>query len=89
VLHRVAHDAPPLYFRLFTSYFLENLGYLFFEKTAGGPGLTVQSFYATDGAFPVIAGRDVSKFALIAFKNPEKYIGKPLQRFTGRIYEKF
>jgi len=60
---------------LFTGYFLENLGYMFFSKNAEGPGLTIQSLYATDGAFPVIAGRDVGKFALVAFKSPKKYIG--------------
>jgi len=60
---------------LFTGYFLENLGYLFFQKNAEGPGLAIQGLYATDGAFPVIAGRDVGKFALIAFKSPKKYIG--------------
>jgi len=60
---------------LFTSYFLENFGYMFFQKNSERPGLTIQGLYATDGAFPVIAGRDIGKFALLAFKNPEKYIG--------------
>jgi hypothetical protein len=78
-----------LYIRLFTSYFLENFGSVFFEKTAGGQGLTIQGFYVTDGPIPIIAAKDIGKFALIAFKNPEKYIGRPLTGFSTHACEKF
>jgi len=60
---------------LYTSYFLENFSHMLFQKSEGIPGLTIQGIYATDGAFPVVAGRDVGKFALIAFKSPQQYIG--------------
>ena len=79
----------PLHLRLFTSYFVENIGYLFFTQTVEGPGLTVQAFYATDGPLPVIVAKDIGKFALIAFKNPEKYIGKPLKCFPIPFYQRF
>jgi hypothetical protein len=72
-----------------TSYFTENFGTWFFEKTAGSPGLSVQSLYATDGALPIIAGKDVGKFALVAFKNPKKYIGKFLICSPSHIYDEF
>lgn len=74
----------PVHYRLYTCYFFENLGSLFFEKSVGSPGLTVQRLYATDGPLPMIGGRDVGKFALVAFKNPKKYIGTPLNCLPER-----
>lgn len=62
---------------------------MFFQKTVGGPGLTILGLYATDGAIPVIAAKDIGKFALIAFKNPKKYIGRRLKCFLSYVYEKF
>jgi hypothetical protein len=56
---------------------------MFFEKTAGGPGLTIQGYYAIDGPIPAIAAKDIGKFALIAFKDPNKYIGRPLNAFNA------
>ena len=60
---------------------------MFFQKSAGG--LTVQGYYATDGPLPFIAAKDIGKFALIAFRNPEKYIGRPLNCFPNPFDEKF
>ena len=68
---------------------MENFGSWFFQKTTGGPGLTVQGYYATDGPLPVIVAKDIGKFALIAFKNPDKYIGRPLKCLPGPFYERF
>ena len=68
---------------------MENFGYAFFQKTVGGPGLTVQGIYATDGPLPVLVAKDIGKFALIAFRHPEKYIGRPLNCFPSPFCEKF
>jgi len=85
----LVHDVPPsLHIRLLTSYFVENFGPMFFQKTVGSPGLTVQGLYATDGPIPIILAKDIGKFALVAFRNPKKYIGRPLENFSSHVYEK-
>jgi hypothetical protein len=62
---------------LYTAYFVENLKSPFFTVKRNDAGKVVLDvWYKTDSKLPVIAAADIGKWALVAFKDPENWIGE-------------
>jgi hypothetical protein len=62
--------------RIYTSWFAENIGSPYFPiKRDPSGGLVLDVWYKTDGPLPTIYAGDIGKWALVAFKNPDKWIG--------------
>jgi hypothetical protein len=62
--------------RLYTSWFAENIGSPFFpiKKQPSGE-LLLDLTYKTDGQLGAIYAGDIGKWGLVAFKNPDQWIG--------------
>jgi hypothetical protein len=62
--------------RLYADFFVENIGGPFFAIKRGETGnLSMDIGFKTDGLIPIIAASDIGKWALVAFKNPDEWIG--------------
>ncbi|PVF95817.1 NAD(P)-binding protein [Serendipita vermifera] len=66
---------------LYTAFFVENIGnpYGFAIKRDEGGNILFDLAFKTDGPIPIIAASDIGKWALVAFKNPDEWIGKDLK----------
>jgi hypothetical protein len=66
---------------LCTSYFAENLKnpFAFSVKRNDTGKIVMDIAYKTDGKLPVIAASDIGGWALVAFKEPENWIGECLE----------
>jgi len=68
---------------LYTAWFWENIGSLFFPLKRDSKGEIVLDVpCATDGPIPAIAGEDCGVLAGVALKNPEKFIGADIYAAT-------
>jgi len=71
---------------LYTSWFAENMKSPFFAIKRNASGAPVMDVgYKTDGKLPVISASDIGGWALVAFKNPEQWIGKDMKVATEWI----
>ncbi|CCA76576.1 related to nitrogen metabolic regulation protein nmr [Serendipita indica DSM 11827] len=69
---------------LYTSFFLENLRFpqmIKINRSADGT-VVFDVPFKTDSPLPMIFAGDIGKAALVAFKNPEQWIGKDLKIVT-------
>jgi hypothetical protein len=61
---------------LYTDFFVENIGGPFFAIKRGETGNFLMDIgFKTDGLILFIAVSDIGKWALVAFKNPDEWIG--------------
>ncbi|PVF95818.1 NAD(P)-binding protein [Serendipita vermifera] len=66
---------------VYTTFFVENIGMPFFFalKRDKAGNILIDIPFKTDGPIPIIAASDIGKWALVAFKNPDEWIGKDLK----------
>jgi hypothetical protein len=64
--------------RLYTSFFAENIGspFLFTIKRNEAGNVLIDIPFKTDAQIPIISASDIGKWALVAFKNPDEWIGE-------------
>jgi hypothetical protein len=63
-------------FRLYLSFFVENLKGAILSARHDHSGARVLDVrFKTDGKIPVISAFDIGGWALVAFKNPDEWIG--------------
>ncbi|PVF92671.1 NAD(P)-binding protein [Serendipita vermifera] len=68
---------------IYTAWFAENIGSPYFPiKRIPSGGLLLDVAYKTDGHLPTIYAGDIGKWALVAFKAPDEWIGKDLKLIT-------
>ncbi|PVF95731.1 NAD(P)-binding protein [Serendipita vermifera] len=69
---------------LYTSFFVENIGspFLFTIKRDENSNVLIDIPFKSDGPIPIISALDIGKWALVAFKNPDEWIGKDLKVVT-------
>ncbi|PVF98002.1 NAD(P)-binding protein [Serendipita vermifera] len=80
--HLIASGVPRT--SLYSAFFAENVGNpKFWPVKPNDSGEIVQNFpLKTDGPMPMIAASDIGAWALVAFKNPEQWIGKDMKVCT-------
>jgi len=70
-------DLLDWFHRIYTAFFVENVGSPFFALKRNESGKVVMDvLFSTDAKIPMIAASDIGGWALAAFKNPDEWAGE-------------